>query len=310
MELSNELKKVRYIVVDENHVSQRIDNFLFTELKKIPKGMIYKKIRKGEVRVNSKRIKPTYKLQLNDNVRIPPLRYDDEKILNPDAQLIKVIEQAVIFENEHFLLLNKPAGLAVHKGTNNNIGVIEVLKSGDRPYVELVHRIDRATSGCLLVAKNRVSLLALQEELKQGRFKKQYLALTYGRWQNKETNVCKAIGQLRKRNAEKFMVITSEGKYAESIFKLNTAYKNWSLMDVTIKTGRTHQIRVHAKSEGHALAGDEKYMTDKVQMAAKKQGIHKLCLHAKSLAFTLDKDYAFTIPLPEVFKNHLTKLKT
>jgi 23S rRNA pseudouridine955/2504/2580 synthase len=303
-----EFNQVHYIIVDENHALQRIDNFLFSTLKKVPKGMIYKKIRKGEVRVNSKRVKQTYKIQLNDKIRIPPLYFDETKILNPESKIIKVVEDAILFENNDFILLNKPAGLAVHKGTNNPMGIIEILKSGSRPYVELVHRLDKATSGCLLVAKTRKALLALQEKLKAGHFKKQYLALTFGQWQKNHNKICKPIAQWRKRNAEKLMIISKEGKYAESWFDVEKVYKKWTLMRVDLQTGRTHQIRVHALSEGHALAGDSKYAPEHVVKAAKRAGIHSLCLHAQYLSFTLDKDYYFEAKLPKTFSEILKKI--
>ncbi len=304
-----DFKQVHHIRIDAANHNQRIDNFLFSYLKKVPKGMVYKLIRKGQVRVNSRRVKPTSKLQSGDLVRIPPVFFATKKLHNPKSHMVQLIEQAILFENEDFIVLNKPAGLSVHAGSDTELGVIEILKSSERPFAELVHRLDKQTSGCLLVAKSRICLNQLQAGLKSGDFNKQYLALTYGHWQKRKTKVCKPIAQWKNRQNEKFMKISEQGKYAESVFYREKQFQHWSLVKVDIKTGRTHQIRLHAASEGHALAGDNKYAHDKVKQQAKQDNIHFMCLHAQQLGFKLEaQNWHFTAPLPQRFEQLLEKL--
>ncbi len=274
-------------VVEEDFHGQRIDNFLFTRLKGVPKSRIYRALRNGEFRVNKKRVEANYRLQANDLVRIPPLRVATRTESLPPAQgLLQQFEQAVIYEDKDIIILNKPAGVAVHGGSGINFGVIEAFRHA-RPklkFLELVHRLDRDTTGCLILSKKAGVLKELQQLLVEKLMDKQYLALLAGRWQGGERRVNAPLLKNTLSSGERIVRVDMQGKAAETLFKPLKIFGNATLVMVKPQTGRTHQIRVHAASLGHPILGDEKYGD---RQASKTLGVKKLLLHAASLEFNI-----------------------
>ncbi len=307
---------VRFVTIDANHEGQRVDNFLITYLKGVPKSLVYRIIRKGEVRVNKKRVKAVYRLQDGDIVRVPPVRVAEKTEDIPVSEgLAKAIEKSVLKETDDWLVLNKPHGLSVHAGTGIKQGLIEALRQirPDAKFLELVHRLDKDTSGCILIAKNRISLNFLQEQLKQKRFSKKYHALTAGCWPNRVSQVNKPLRKLAIGDSERVVrVDPKEGKDSLTRFKVLQHFKACSLVEAEPVTGRTHQIRVHAQSTGHPLIGDVKYGDEKANQWFKTQHFRRLFLHAASLAFP-DPDSKKMVqvqaPYEESMNEILRKLK-
>lgn len=280
--MKSDRQNARIVQIDANNAGQRIDNFLMSQLKGVPRSHIYRLLRSGQVRVNSGRKKPLYKLKLDDKVRIPPARINDKnEAAIPDA-VIKLIDESVLFENEDLLVLNKPSGLAVHSGSGLAFGVIEALKQHHPDqFLELVHRLDRETSGCLIIAKSRIALTQLHDLFRdEGRsgIGKYYLALVEGQWQG--VNTIDAPLRKIKRSGEHMVEVNEEGKHAVSHFEAKKIYSQSSLMEIKIETGRTHQIRVHANHAGHPVAGDKKYGHNEFNQSLKKIGLKRLFLHA------------------------------
>lgn len=286
-------ESVRFVTIDSHHEGQRIDNFLITFLKGVPKNLVYRIIRKGEVRVNKKRVKAVYRLQAGDLVRVPPVRVAEraEDMPVSDA-LARVLEAAVLKETDDWLVINKPQGLAVHAGSGIQGGLIESLRQ-IRPagsYLELVHRLDKDTSGCLLIAKSRKALNFLQEQLKQKAFSKKYHALAIGRW---PAGLAEVNAPLKKHDIggrERVVrVDEQEGKVSLTRFQVLQRFEAkgvaCTLLEAEPVTGRTHQIRVHAQSVGHSLVGDVKYGDETVDRHFKTLGFKRLFLHAASLGF-------------------------
>ncbi len=311
--------KARIVEVDGERAGQRIDNFLLACLKGVPKSRVYRMLRKGEVRVNKGRIKASYRLQSGDAVRIPPVRMAEAAApVNPGERVLKRIDAGIIAEEKGFLLLNKPPGIAVHGGSGLNYGIIEALRvlRPEAPYLELVHRLDRDTSGCLLIAKRRSILRELHRLLREGEVDKRYLALVKGQWQGGERHVDAPLLKNTLRSGERVVTVSSEGKSAVSIFRPITVFAQASLVEVRLLTGRTHQIRVHAASIGHPIAGDEKYGDAEFDRKMKKYGVRRLFLHARSLGFSLcglDEQapiQQFTAPLGDELETVLDKLRT
>lgn len=292
----NEKPSVRYVEIDKNAANQRVDNFLLTALKGVPKSWIYRIIRKGEVRVNKKRIKPVYRLCIGDTVRIPPLRQaaPDDTVHIPDYWL-QVVQSATLYEDNDLLVINKPSGLAVHSGSGLAYGVIDALRQlrGEDQFLELVHRLDRDTSGCLMIAKNRETLLLLNDLLKQGDVKKTYRALLYG-GVDKHVDVNAPLLKISAPNGERRVVVSDEGKHADTHIYPRKIYprdplSSVSYVDIEIGTGRTHQIRAHAAHVRHPVAGDDKYGDRKFNQTMKAEGLDRLFLHAAKLEFVLDQ---------------------
>jgi len=291
---------VRYIQVSEDNALQRIDNFLRLHLKGVPKSHIYRIIRKGEVRVNKKRIKPEHKLHFDDLVRIPPIRVLPENALpSPKLNKISALESQIIYEDDALIILNKPFGLAVHGGSGLDFGAIEGLRSL-RPqsrFLALVHRLDKATSGCLLIAKKRSMLRSLHEQLRNKTMNKQYLALVKGYWNKKWRTVSEPL----LKNAENSIVkVSSQGKAAQTKFKIMQRYQGATLIEASPVTGRTHQIRVHTACKGANIAGDDRYGDDEFTALMKRLGLKRLFLHAAHITFyhpILEKRITVSAPL-------------
>ena len=271
--------------IDEFSVGQRLDNYLLKHLKGVPKSHIYRVIRKGEVRVNKGRKKADYKLILNDMVRIPPIRVSKPNEISVPDSLQTLLKNAILYEDKGLLIINKPAGLAVHSGSGVNVGVIEVLRKMYKEPIELVHRLDRATSGVLLIAKKRAVLKNLQQQLNQHQMEKRYTALVQGAWSKRRHTIDAPLYQ-----NSRCIVVDAKGKQAISHFQ---PFKNFhqddfaaSLVEVLIETGRMHQIRVHAKYAAHPIAGDDKYGNPIFDAKTKARGLKRLFLHAHQLTFS------------------------
>lgn len=281
---------VQFIEITPDQAGQRIDNFLIKSLKKLPRSRLYRIIRKGEIRVNKKRIKPEYKLCAGDSIRLPPIRLeqqDDAPVVIP-ADLLKKLNDSVLYENGDILVLNKPAGLAVHSGSGLRYGVIDVLRQIRADCdIELVHRLDRDTSGCLLLAKNRKSLRTMQTLLQSGDIHKTYLAIVKGHWDKSLRSVNLSLKKQTMPNGEKKVFIDENGQQAitrvESIQQLSCRSLNYSVLRINLITGRTHQIRVHCQSQQHEIAGDMKYGDRKFNQSMKALGSRRLLLHAAQL---------------------------
>lgn len=282
--------KVQFVEISESNAGQRIDNFLIKTLKNLPKSRLYRIIRKGEVRVNKKRIKPEYKLCIGDNVRIPPVfleESDDAPVVIPQALLNK-IELSVLFENDSIIVLNKPPGLAVHSGSGLRYGAIDVLRKLRPQYdIELVHRLDRDTSGCLLFAKTRQGLLAMQNLFKTQTLRKTYLAIVRGHWDISDTDIQLPLLKQTMPNGERKVFVDERGQLAhtkiEQVKHFSDNGMDYSFLRIRLLTGRTHQIRVHCKSQQHEIAGDVKYGDRQFNKMMKKLGIGRLLLHAAEL---------------------------
>lgn len=280
--------QVSFIEVGEEEAGQRLDNFLIKNLKGVPKSRIYRMMRKGEVRVNKGRVKPTSRLEKGDVVRIPPIRISEQKSpAVPGQQLRKYLQDNILFEDEAMLVLNKPSGLAVHGGSGISMGVIEALRA-ERPkekFLELVHRLDRETSGCLMLAKKRSALISLQEQMKKGLIEKHYLTLVKGKWPKGKRTVNAPLKKSLLTSGERIVRVDVEGKNAVTHFKIRSTLASSTLLEVALETGRTHQIRVHCQFSGHPLAGDDKYGDDVFNKELKGSGLNRLFLHACYLRF-------------------------
>ncbi|PSS71203.1 23S rRNA pseudouridine(955/2504/2580) synthase RluC [Shewanella algae] len=297
-------QQVRLVTIDEDNVGQRIDNFLLSKLKGVPKSMIYRIVRKGEVRVNKKRIKPEYKLAEGDQVRIPPVRVSEENYRTaPSANLERVsrLEDRILFEDKHILVLNKPAGIAVHGGSGVDYGVIEALRSlrPQQKFLELVHRLDKDTSGVLLVAKKRSALKHLHDQLRHKQMQKDYQALVRGEWQKHDKVVKAPLLKLTLKSGERIVRVNTEGKASETRFKILQRYDGATLVQASPVTGRTHQIRVHCQYAGHPIACDEKYSEQKFDDSMRALGLNRLFLHAVQLKFIHpDTETEMTVQAP------------
>lgn len=283
------------VEIDDERSGQRIDNFLLTQLKGVPKSRVYRLLRKGEVRVNKGRIKPDYRLKTGDQVRIPPIRVatrETSTAEGPAQSVLASVRSAIIYEDENLLVLNKPAGLAVHGGSGIHYGVIEALRAiyPDQRHLELVHRLDRDTSGCLMVAKKRSVLKRLHEQLRNNDIRKTYVALVKGRWQGGKQTIDAPLRKNTLKSGERMVRVDTDGKPAQSIFKPIKIFAEATLMEVELITGRTHQIRVHAAHAGYPIAGDEKYGQRGFNLSMKGLGLDRLFLHAKSLTFNVSEE--------------------
>ena len=298
------MHSVQYLKINDEASGQRLDNFLIRTLKGVPKSHVYRIIRSGEVRVNQKRSQAATRLMACDNVRIPPIRDSTTKVIVVKEALQKRLHAAILYEDSELLVLNKPSGIAVHGGSGISLGIIEALRKTrvDLIYLELVHRLDRETSGCLLLAKKRNMLRQIQALLAERKVKKTYWACVDKVWRGPRTVV---VDQPLKKNhlqsGERIVVINPQGKEAQTQFRLLENYTQNCLVEVYPKTGRTHQIRVHSAHIGHPILGDHKY-------GQMDEG--RLYLHARQIQFTLNgKDYKFAAEVDAQFSEKLRCLK-
>ena len=305
---------VRQLEVSADDVGQRIDNFLLRHFKSVPRSRVYRLLRKGEVRVNGRRAKPDYRLAAGDKLRLPPVRIGGER---PPARvpqsLIERLRAAIIHEDADLLVINKPAGLAVHGGSGLDFGVIEALRAA-RPdeTLELAHRLDRETSGCLLVTRRRSSLRALHALLREGAVDKHYLTLLAGHWQLGRKRIDVPLKTRQLRGGERVVKAQAGGKTSASQFRpIQFFGKRATLMEVGIETGRTHQIRVHAAYAGHPVAGDDKYGDRELNVALRKLGLDRMFLHAHTVSFTwpeTGREFTASVPLDDDLKAVLDRL--
>jgi 23S rRNA pseudouridine955/2504/2580 synthase len=307
---------VSFVEIDESGESQRIDNFLFKHLKGVPKSHVYRILR-GEVRVNKKRIDQTYRLKLGDLLRIPPIRVAEKH--EAEETRIPATEFPILYEDDAILAVNKPAGVAVHGGSGVSFGVIEQMRRA-RPqakFLELVHRLDRETSGVLLLAKKRSALTAMHEIMREGNSDKRYFALVLGEWKNVRQHVKLPLHKFDTPQGEKRVVVREDGQASHTVFALQ---KNWpaqhklpafSLLEAQLRTGRTHQIRVHLAHLGFPIAGDDKYGDFAGNKALAKQGLKRMFLHAHSIAFAhplSGEPVRLVAPLPQELERFIAKL--
>ncbi|MBD1575479.1 MULTISPECIES: 23S rRNA pseudouridine(955/2504/2580) synthase RluC [Vibrio] len=311
----NEIKtEIKFVEIDADMAGQRIDNFLRNQLKQIPKSMIYRILRKGEVRVNKKRIKAEYKLQAGDSVRIPPVRItleEDAPQLSTKLDKVSQLENCIIFEDDSLLILNKPSGTAVHGGSGLKFGAIEALRAlrPDARFLELVHRIDRDTSGILLVAKKRSALRHLQAQFREKTVQKYYFALVMGQWKPS----CKSVkAPLLKNEVNSIVRVNPNGKPSETRFKVLEKFEHATLVQASPITGRTHQIRVHCQYVGHPIAWDDRYGDRRFDAYTAKVGMKRLFLHAANIKFThpaTEDKFEISAPMEAKLEAALTKLR-
>ncbi len=278
---------VQWLEVNPDQAGQRIDNFLLGYLKGVPKSRIYRILRKGEVRVNRGRIRPGYRLQSGDKLRLPPVRVSENKESYVPGQAQQTLQNRVIYEDERLLVLDKPSGMAVHGGSGLKFGVIEALRAlrPDAPYLELVHRLDRATSGCLMIAKKRSELRTIHALLRENAVTKRYLLLAQGDCSSAPRRVDAPLKKHQLRSGERMVHVDTEGKSAVTHFRLLETLHGSSYLEAQLETGRTHQIRVHAAYSGHPIAGDERYGDKRFNETMRKLGLKRLFLHAHYLSF-------------------------
>jgi 23S rRNA pseudouridine955/2504/2580 synthase len=306
--------QVRKVAVSDNDAGQRLDNFLLKRLPGVPKSHVYRLLRSGQVRVDGGRVKPDRKLAVGEEVRIPPVRVAerDTPVRAPDAVLNR-LREAIIHEDADYLAICKPAGFASHGGTGVAYGVIEAARGWEKyPFLELAHRLDRDTSGVLLLAKTRKGLLRAQKAFRDGTAHKRYFALLIGRLQGGARDVDAALVKSRLANGERYVdVDEEEGKPSKSRFNPQAHYRDATLCEVEIFSGRTHQIRVHALALGHAVAGDRKYGQREDQKPLREIGLRRMFLHSHFLQLPADGEFSKLIvsaPMTADLREFLDKL--
>lgn len=303
-----------YHEVDAEYAGQRLDNFLIRLLKGVPKSRIYRLLRKGEVRVNKGRVKADTRLTAGDIVRVAPIRVSDSSSQGmPGRQMRAHLSESIIFEDDGLIVVDKPSGMAVHGGSGVSFGVIEALRA-DRPeakFLELVHRLDRDTSGCLMLAKSRAALVNLQKQIQQNHIKKSYQALVKDRWPKGKSTINAPLKKNTLASGERMVRVDGEGKASVTHFSIARLFKQATLLDIALETGRTHQIRVHCQFSGQSIAGDPKYGDQAFNQLARGLGLKRLFLHASCLEFKhpiSNERMKIESPLPRDLQTILDKL--
>ena len=306
-------KQVTVVSILERYDGQRLDNFLIRELKGVPRSRVYRLIRRGEIRVNKKRCKPDFKLSSGDKLRLPPISITSEpRILPVSVNLAKMLTESVLYESDYLVIINKPAGLSVHGGTGVRLSLIDALRQikSDWSGLELAHRLDRDTSGCLIIAKKPKILKELQNLFKQKLVEKSYLLLVHGCWPKELIKVLAPLQKNEISSGERIVKVTSDGKKAETRFKLLERHAHSSLIEANPVTGRTHQIRVHCQYVGHPIIGDQKYGSHSGVEHLKN--IKTLCLHASCVRFfepESGRRLEIEAPIDKYFLGSLEKIK-
>jgi 23S rRNA pseudouridine955/2504/2580 synthase len=311
--------KPSFIKVSSEQAGQRLDNYLFAKLKGVPKSRIYQMIRKGELRINKGRVKQTTRVVADDLIRIPPLKVESAASVEVSQSLETLLQQSVIFEDDVLLVLNKPSGIAVHAGSGIRTGLIEALRKirSELPYLELVHRLDRETSGCLVLAKRASALRSLHAEFqsssaRNGGLDKRYLCLVKGYWRHGQRRVEKPLDIESRHQGERHVVVSQQGRYACTLMRPVSCSNAASLIEAKLMTGRTHQVRVHAFAETHPIAGDKRYGDPEFNQAMGKLGLRRLFLHSNYIAFShpVSKQLIeINAPLPKELKSMLSTLE-
>jgi 23S rRNA pseudouridine955/2504/2580 synthase len=310
---SSNTPQAYFVTINEEEAGQRIDNYLLRVCKGVPKSHIYRILRSGEVRVNKGRIDQLYRLESGDVVRIPPVRVAEKSIA-----IVPAAEFAILFEDAHMLIIDKPCGTAVHGGSGVSFGVIEQLRASrpDAKFLELVHRLDRETSGLLLLAKKRSALTNLHEQMRDGVTDKRYLTMVYGDWKNKRQHIKLPLHKYTTPEGERRVCVQAGGMESHTVFSLLRKFEHYALLEAELKTGRTHQIRVHLASSGFPIAGDDKYgdfALNRVLLKAEPaRGVLKrMFLHAHQITFThpdSGKEMTIKAPLPPELERFLLSL--
>ena len=300
------------VAVEE--AGQRLDNFLLRQVAGVPKTRIYRAIRKGEVRVNKGRAKPEYRVQAGDSVRIPPLSVrESETPAKPSKGWEQRIRDAVLIDNADLLVINKPTGLAVHGGSGVRLGLIEALRSlfPEARYLELVHRLDRDTSGLVLIAKNARVLRELHQQLREDRVDKRYWALVAGKWPAYHKSVSAPLAKRQTASGERIVKVAADGKAAKTDIRVLERLPSATLVEAKPISGRTHQIRVHAQHVGHPILGDSKYQSDRSIQATAGANLKRLFLHAKAIAFDVAGErYEIACPLGDELESVLARVRS
>ncbi len=302
---------VRHVTVDAGSAGQRIDNFVAAELKGVPRGRIYRALRRGEVRVNGGRVKQTARVAAGDTVRLPPVTVEPRQAAGPGAAMSEALRAAIVFEDKRLLVINKPSGMAVHGGSGISTGVVEALRAMAPEWrgLGLVHRLDRETSGCLVLTKRRSALRELHAAFRDGRVGKRYLAGSVGHWPHGTVTIDAPLEVGHRHSGERHVVVAESGKPAATRFAPQAFYDGFTLLSAEPVTGRTHQIRVHALHAGHALAMDQRYGDPADNERLRRKGLGRLFLHAQSIAFadTSGNEQLFTAPLPADLERFVDK---
>ena len=274
-------------IVDEEYEDVRLDNCLISRLKNLPRSKIYSIIRKGEVRVNGSRSKPDRRLKKDDVIRIPPYRIEERNQNRASKSLIELLEERIIYNKNSVLIINKPEGLASHGGSGLKLGLIEAVRQIDDKFknAQLVHRLDRGTSGCIVLSLKRSVLRTLNTEMREGRVEKKYLAIVGSKWPHKEIQITSNLKKNHLRSGERHVIETPDGKQSITKFKRLKGNQKVCLLECTLLTGRTHQIRVQVSNEGHPIIGDKKYGQVELNNFYSKRGIKRMLLHAKEINF-------------------------
>ena len=294
-------------IVDEEYEDVRLDNCLISRLKNLPRSKIYSIIRKGEVRVNGSRSKPDRRLKKDDVIRIPPYRIEERNQNRASKSLIELLEERIIYNKNSVLILNKPEGLASHGGSGLKLGLIEAVRQIDDKFknAQLVHRLDRGTSGCIVLSLKRSVLRTLNTEMREGRVEKKYLAIVGSKWPHKEIQITSNLKKNHLRSGERHVIETPDGKQSITKFKRLKSNQKVCLLECTLLTGRTHQIRVQVSNEGHPIIGDKKYGQVELNNFYSKRGIKRMLLHAKEINFP-EIDIFCSAEEPLLFKEILS----
>ena len=291
-------KKAKSVIISSDNAGQRLDNFLISYIKNVPRKHIYKLIRTGQVRINSSRSKPSSKLNINDKVRIPPISLTESLKPTINKDQIKIMKEKLIYEDKYILVFNKPSSFSVHSGTNTGYGLIDVIREFRKDFkrLDLLHRLDKETSGCVIITKSYESLKIFQKKIKNKEINKKYLCLVKGRWNAK---IKKSTHRLTR---------DSKTVDAETHFKVIKYYKNSTLLEAELITGRYHQIRKHCEILNHPIIGDKKYGDRALNKLYKEKGLSRIFLHASLIKFYLNKEIIVECPLPieleSFLKNH------
>ena len=294
-------------IVDEEYEDVRLDNCLISRLKNLPRSKIYSIIRKGEVRVNGSRSKPDRRLKKDDVIRIPPYRIEERNQNRASKSLIELLEERIIYNKNSVLIINKPEGLASHGGSGLKLGLIEAVRQIDDKFknAQLVHRLDRGTSGCIVLSLKRSVLRTLNTEMREGRVEKKYLAIVGSKWPHKEIQITSNLKKNHLRSGERHVIETPDGKQSITKFKRLEGNQKVCLLECTLLTGRTHQIRVQVSNEGHPIIGDKKYGQVELNNFYSKRGIKRMLLHAKEINFP-EIDIFCSAEEPLLFKEILS----
>jgi 23S rRNA pseudouridine955/2504/2580 synthase len=304
---------VSWLDINEDNDGQRLDNFLITRLKGVPKSRIYRLVRKGEVRVNKGRKKPEYRLKTGDQVRIPPISLAEQVGVEPDPGKLDWLEARILHEDKHLIVMDKPSGMAVHGGSGISLGLIEAMRQlrGQSRFLELVHRLDRETSGCIMLAKKRSALVSLHAQLQEHKIDKRYLALVKGSWQGESKKVSAKLERISGPNGERMVRVSDRGKTATSIIRPVDRFSDYTLVEIQLKTGRTHQARVHCAHISHPITGDDRYGDPGTNKKLAKSGLKRLFLHAASIEYKNNADRKIKIeaPLSQELQKVLARLR-